>query len=242
MTSAAAPANGRHRWLMAKATRARDWLLDLVFPPNCGHCDRVDFRFCDDCLRELERVPVALSSLTGDSLDGICATGGHCGVLQNALQSFKYESVTELSAPLAARLAQALHTLEWRLDIMTPVPLFADREAERGYNQAALLSGHVAAETGALIRADVLKRIRSTSQQALLSEQERQDNVRDAFEASGEVQGLSVLLIDDVATTGSTLRECANALKAKGAGQVYGIAVSHSLSGQWVRQEASNEY
>ena len=242
MTLASAPTKDTLQRLISNAAWAQDWLLDLVFPPVCGKCGRVDYRFCPDCLRELEQVPVAVSRLSVEELDDLCATGAHAGALQYALQAFKYESVTELSEPLAARLVKALQARDWNNDIIiVPVPLFVDREEERGYNQAALLGGHVAAETGIPARSEILTRVRATSQQASLNEQERRVNVKDAFAACATVKGLSVLLIDDVATTGSTLRECAAALRAQGAGKVYGMAVSHSLSSQWVRQEAIDE-
>ena len=129
---------------------------------------------------------------------------------------------------MAARLVKALRVLDQPVDVIVPVPLFADREAERGYNQAALLGQHLAAAMGVVYRAESLKRVRETSQQALLTQEERQSNVRDAFKASETIKGLAVLLVDDVVTTGSTLHECAIALKDKGAGSVYGIAVSRA--------------
>ncbi|MCY3834092.1 MAG: ComF family protein [Chloroflexi bacterium] len=210
------------------ATEAQAWLLDLAFPPTCGNCGRVDFRFCHDCLGELGRVPVTATRREAGALDELCATGAHSGVLRAALQSFKYEGATLLAETLAARLTAALRQRGWRLDVIVPVPLFADREEERGYNQSALLSAPVAGATRLPCHADHIWRTRSTSQQAMLSELERRENVKDAFEASEDVKGLSVLLIDDVVTTGSTLAECASALRAMGASKVYGMAVSHA--------------
>lgn len=216
------------QWLERCAARAGNWLLDLIFPATCGNCGRVDFRFCPGCLQELELLPINAHLEKGEELDALLATGLHRGLLQNAVQAFKYDGVTELSESLAARLIEALLARNWQIDVIVPVPLFADREAERGYNQSTLLSEHLASAMGISSRADWLERVRHTKQQALLSEAERRENVRDAFEANEEVKDLSILLVDDVITTGSTLRECARALKAKGAGRVYGIAVSHA--------------
>ena len=163
-----------------------------------------------------------------EELDAQLATGAHRGLLQNAVQAFKYHGATELSESLAARLLEVLQEWNWQIDVIVPVPLFADRETERGYNQSALLSGHVVSALGIPSRAESLKRVRNTNQQALLSQADRHENVRNAFEANEAVKDLSILLVDDVITTGSTLRECAIALRAKGAGRVYGIAVSHA--------------
>ena len=204
------------------------WLQDLIFPPACGNCGRVDFRFCAGCRHELDLLPFEDHSDELEELDAVFATGKHRHVLRNAVRAFKYAGLRELAAPLAARLVAALRNLQWHIDAIVPVPLFADREAERGYNQAALLAQHLSATMGVVYSADILKRDRETSQQALLTQEERQSNVRDAFEASEAAKGLAVLLVDDVVTTGSTLRECAIALKEKEAGAVYGIAVSHA--------------
>ena len=214
--------------LERSAARAWHWLLDLIFPPACGICGRVDFRLCAVCRRELDLLPLEYYFDDLEELDAVFATGKHRHILRNAVRAFKYGGVTELAQPLAARLVKALRSLDWHVDAIVPVPLFADREAERGYNQAALLGRHLSAVMGLMYSADSLKRVRETSQQALLTQEERQSNVRGAFEASEAVKGLAVLLVDDVVTTGSTLRECAIALNEQGAGAVYGIAVSHA--------------
>lgn len=231
MSTQAMAISGAMHWLERSVARAANWLLDLVFPPACGNCGRVDFRFCASCLHELEQVPVEVSagrSQVPNELDALIASGPHQGILRNAVQAFKYDGARELALTLAARLVKPLRSVEWQIDAVVPVPLFADREAERGYNQSALLSQQVALAMGVAPRADYLRRTRETRQQARLSQAEQQLNVRDAFEASNDVEGLSILLVDDVVTTGSTFRECAAALRAKRVGKVYGIAVSHT--------------
>ena len=213
------------------ATRAANWLLDLIFPPTCGHCGRVDFRFCPGCLRALEQLAVTVSTRARDAapeLDAMTATGKHQAILQHAVQAFKYDGARDLAKPLAMRLVTALRQTSWQFDAIVPVPLFADREAERGYNQSTLLSQQMVAATGVRSRLECLRRVRNTDQQALLSQADRRENVRDAFVASEDVSGLSILLVDDVITTGSTLLECAIALRVKGAVAVYAIAVSHA--------------
>ena len=219
---------GPFHQLERSATTVANWLIDLVFPPACSNCGRVDYRFCESCLHDLADVSIDFTHRHGRSLDSICATGMHSGVLQKAVQAFKYEGAKELSQHLSLRLVVALRRLNWRIDVIVPVPLYADREEERGYNQSALLSQQVEVAMGIRCRQDCLARVRSTSQQAQLTGAERLANVKDAFVASDDVRNLSILLIDDVVTTGSTLGECASALRASGAGVIYGIAVSHA--------------
>ncbi len=209
-------------------TQAREWLLDLVFPPLCGHCGRVDFRFCPACQTALAALPPDISYRQLEHFAGLCASGKQAGILESAVRSFKYEGATELAEPLAARLSRAIDRQRWQIDCILPVPLFADRLRERGYNQAYLLCQRLAAALSLRCRNDYLERIRSTSQQARLKGVARQRNVRGAFAASEAVGGLSLLLVDDVLTTGATLRECAAALRAKNARAVYGVTVSQA--------------
>ncbi len=214
--------------LEQRARGAGNWLLDLVFPPVCGICGRVDFRLCDGCALALSDLPIEIEGRQVDNLDAVCATGRHQGLLQNAVQAFKYDGVTELGGTLAARLVTGLHGQSWAIDLILPVPLFPNRQAERGYNQSYLLSQPLSRASGILCRTDCLARIRDTEQQAQLSGAERALNVRDAFVASEDVSGLSLLLVDDVVTTGSTLSQCAATLRQKSAKAVYAITVSHS--------------
>jgi len=203
-----------------------DWLVDLIFPPTCGGCHRVDFRWCDVCLDHLREIPVAFEDRPQRGMAGVCATGLYDGMLKRAVQTFKYHGAIELAEPLAKRLATVLERQKWELDIIIPVPLSAARLAERGYNQAHLLSQQVARYMGIPCQPDCLQRTRDTSQQTLLNARQRVENVKNAFSATSDVANLSILLIDDVVTTGSTLNACAAALRSAGSEAVYAIAVA----------------
>ena len=208
------------------AAIALDWLLDLIFPPKCGNCGRVDHRFCDACHDQLVSLPLEANSMSLASLDGLCATGKQQGILAAAVKSFKFHNALALCDILAARLVADFRQQDWPIDAIVPVPLHADREFERGYNQSDLLGQKLAEVTGIPCEPAWLARIRGTNQQARLAASERRDNVAGAFEANAAAKGKSVLLVDDVVTTGSTLSECALALRAQAAKAVYGIAVS----------------
>lgn len=104
-------------------------------------------------------------------------------------------------------------------EILIPVPLHPKRERERGFNQTLLMAKGVAHVTGIPIRADLLIRRVYTKSQTGLSLREREQNVKGVFELRRpeEIKGRKILLLDDVATTGSTLNECAKVLKRNGA-------------------------
>ncbi len=209
------------------AEKATDWLTDLVFPPVCGNCGRVDARFCAACRAELARHPLEIAHRSMMPLDVLFSTGEHKGVLASAVQAFKYEDAKDLCDILAERLVQALGAQDWKFDTVLPVPLYADRLLERGYNQSALLAKRLAQTLEVKVETAWLRRIRNTGQQARLAGSERLQNVAGAFEADPAVKDLSILLVDDVVTTGATLRECAAALRKRNAAAVFGIAVSH---------------
>lgn len=202
------------------------WLIDLIFPPRCGGCGRVDFRWCETCLGDLQAIPVIFESRPQEGLAGVGASGLYDGMLKQAVQAFKYNGAVELAAALAERLATTLEQLDWAFDFIAPVPLSVNRLAERGYNQSDLLGRLTAERMNALYRTDALRRERDTEQQARLNIQQRSENVKDAFAATEVAADQSVLLIDDVVTTGATLKACAEALESARAAAVYAITVA----------------
>lgn len=205
-----------------------NFAIDLVFPPVCHGCGRVDVRWCEVCLEELRQIPITIHNITQDTLTGLCATGQHIGKVQEAIQALKYHNTPCLAEPLGERLVTTLVKQQWTIDTIIPVPLFADRLQKRGYNQAYLLSQQVENMTNITCQPHFLTRHRDTGHQVGLSASERRENVKDAFIATDDVADLSILIIDDVVTTGSTLDACATALKSSGAKAVYAMTVTHA--------------
>jgi len=153
--------------------------------------------------------------------DAAYCFGAYEGVLRDLIHLYKYGRVQTLSLPLADFLAAAL-PLEERFDAVTPVPLHWRKQWQRGFNQAEFLARAIARRRGVpVVRA--LRRARFTQTQAGLSNTARRGNVAGAFRcrrAAKTLAGRSVLLIDDVMTTGSTAAACARALKQAGAAKV----------------------
>ncbi len=139
------------------------------------------------------------------------------------IHHYKYQKKTKLSLLLGRAMAgiiRADHYLK-QADIVAPVPLFWWKRLRRGYDQAALLSATVSQELGIPI-ANSIRRIKNTKTQTRLDEQRRRANVTNAFAAEADkIKDKSVLLIDDVLTTGATMNECARVLKDAGAKAVY---------------------
>lgn len=204
-----------------------DVSVDLLFPPRCAGCGRVDYVWCEYCQERLEKTifPERVQPLA--PLAAIAATGVHEGVIREAVQGLKYGHATILAQPLSERLVAQLNRQNWTIDIIVPVPLHKTRLAERGYNQAQLLSEHVAEEILLPCLAEAVRRQRNTQSQVTLNAMERQTNLEDAFQANPQiVSGKRILLIDDVYTTGATLSACAQAILQAGAQAVYGLTVT----------------
>ena len=112
-------------------------------------------------------------------------------------------------------------------EILVPVPLHSSRLRSRGYNQSDLLARVAGKLLELPVREDLLKRANDSPPQVeARNREQRRANVAGNFESSGEVAGMSVLLVDDVATTGSTLFACAAVLKGAGAASVWGLALA----------------
>jgi len=155
--------------------------------------------------------------------------------LGGAILLLKYEEVTRLGNWFAERLAELAgrEIAEWRPDVVVPVPLHADRQRERGYNQAELIARPLAKRLKLKFGAYLLMRTKPRPPQLVLSRTEHWKSVRGAY-ATREglrVDKLRVLLVDDVLTTGATLDACARALKKAGAAAVFGLTVARVASG-----------
>ncbi|MBI5810950.1 MAG: ComF family protein [Deltaproteobacteria bacterium] len=183
------------------------------FPQNSG-----GYHACGQCIKSLPPFVMARSAYSYGS-----------SVL-DAVHRLKYGNDTALSVPLGRIMAAfACNALPIRPDIVIPVPLHEKRLRERGYNQSLLLAREVARHMRAGLDYTGLIRVRETKPQTALKSGERTDNVGKAFAltAPSIFNGKRTLLIDDVFTTGATVRECAKALKKAGA-EVYVLTLARA--------------
>lgn len=152
------------------------------------------------------------------------------GPIRLALHRLKYRRNLALGDALAQPLADYCRRLNWRVEIVVPVPLGKRRLQERGYNQVGLIAMPLAALNGWRYAPHALSRVRETKSQVGLSAAERQENVEGAFRADPRrVTNRTVLLMDDVATTGATLSACAEALLSAGAKAVFALTLARAL-------------
>lgn len=205
--------------------------IEKVAPPFCGRCGlpiNEGHPLCERCEKRME--PAYNWSQT---------LGRYGGALREAIHRFKYDGKTALAEPLGTLLARSLDSPPsplltspggdpLKFDLIVPVPLHPSRYRHRGFNQAELLARVVSRERKWPIDTAGIRRVRHTRTQALLVRSERTDNVRGAFLCSPPQRytGQSVLVLDDVLTTGSTLDEVARTIRQAGAERVCIVALA----------------
>jgi ComF family protein len=203
-------------------------------PPTCAACDarvRAGVVFCSPCAATITPPPEPRAiDAASPHLTSLLAVGSFGGALAIALRRLKYQDRPDLGAPLGHLARRTARLAGLTADLVVPVPLHPRRLVERGYNQAALLAAEVAIELGAPLAARALVRVRHTPQQARFDRASRLDNVSEAFRARrpSALRGRRVVLVDDVATTGSTLAACAEALLAAGATSVTALVIARA--------------
>jgi ComF family protein len=172
---------------------------------------------CAACLAEFQGLDKPVEHRDGP-LTEIVSLYRHEGRAAQAVRRLKYSRVTSLVDPVAEliRIGYETHGLD-RYDLIVPVPIHWRRKASRGFNQAEMLASKLPA---AKLSPKVLRRDRFTRPQVGLSREDRARNLKAAFLASLDVGGHSVLLVDDVTTSGHTGETCAIALMEKAAAEV----------------------
>ena len=221
--------------------------LNMVLPPHCGACDApvdVPGRLCAACWNEVGfivppycagcglpfEIDAEAGALCGDCLRQAPAYRRaraallYRGVGRDLVLALKMADRTWIASGLAGWMANAGAELLRDADLIAPVPLHRWRLLSRRFNQSALLAAALSHDSATPWSADLLIRARATKSQARLSANERRKNVRGAFRLrkrhAGRVSGKTVLLVDDVLTTGATAEACARALLQGGAAAV----------------------
>jgi ComF family protein len=256
MQSSKSAGRSARAWLAG----ASDALVSVFFPAGCRICEQILMRasrvpICEQCLSSFEAPaerkcevcgqPLGRWALTdGDSL--VCRAcqqkvyafhrarsyGIYDGPLVKAILLLKWERMEPLGRWFAERLADIVRGEGEILaaDVVVPVPLHHDRERQRGFNQAGLISRPLARRLGLPHKSMLLMRTRPRPNKQVLSLEERWESVRGAFATrpGSQVDNTRVLLVDDVMTTGATLDACARALLESGAKSVLGLTVARA--------------
>ncbi len=231
-----------HSGAVAALSAAGQCILDILYPPRCVACHFAGAWLCDACALAF-RAPAGLSCaqcgqpsaaspcatcvLHSPAFRELRAAAEFTGPVRQAVHALKYGNATVVAPALATFLASAYEQAGWHSDLLVPVPLHPARLRSRGYNQAGVLADALSKQIGVRVSHRALKRGRATADQIGLDADQRRTNVAGAFQIgdSAGLLGSSAVLIDDVATTGSTLDACAAALVRGGADRVTALVL-----------------
>jgi ComF family protein len=216
--------------------------LEILFPTRCAGCGSAHVVWCDGCRSRLRPVSstvclacrrVFLAGAAGDRCGPAAPHAWAVAVyrppLDRAIKHLKYRPDARLAQALAGSMADVYHRHRLSATCLVPVPLSRRRQRQRGYNQAELLGRALAGLLGLPSLPSAAVRIRETGSQVGLEAGDRWANVDGAFAADPSlVRDETVLLIDDVHTTGATLAACSQALAQAGARRVVGLTVARA--------------
>ena len=235
---------------MTGAERVRERLVGLLFPRRFPVCERIVVPpgeyICPGCLSRLS--PVRQPSCRRCGKEIFSGTEEYCGdcakkkrsfirnfallnynqAAKDSMAAIKYRNKREYldfySRAICVRFGKSI--LRVRPDILVPVPIHPSRMRSRGFNQAAVLADGIGKQLGISSVPDGLRRVRKTLPQKELDPEARLRNLRGAFAAGNLPDGVeTVLLVDDIYTTGSTMEACARILTASGVKKVYGVTI-----------------
>jgi len=226
----------------------RAFVLDLLFPIECFNCRREGAHLCEQCFQTLEFNDIeylkrARANLKIPDLEKIIIAGDfESSILHNLIIKYKYNFISALGKPLALFLIlfwqdkilgrstslnkSCFNQAHGTCLLVIPIPLSQKRYRWRGFNQSEIIAREFSSYFNYELNLD-LKRLKHNSPQATLSETRRLENVKSIFAWQGKgLNNNTIILIDDVITTGTTLNEAARVLKEAGAGKIYGLVLA----------------
>jgi len=202
-------------------------ILDLVFPQSCALCGLLGPVICDSCKSQFPQpIPHRQVTKSLDPLDEVIFCGDYGGLFSHTIPALKYTRKTNLGTPLASYLAETYWAMQCdEYEGIIAVPLHWRRQWWRGFNQSEILCEKLPKER--LMKHSLLRQ-RYTKQQVRLKRDERKTNIVGAIAVrqSKLILPKSILLVDDVMTTGSTLQDCARALKESGVERIGALVLA----------------
>lgn len=218
------------------------FLLDLIFPKECLGCQTQGTYLCQDCKAILEIFGFHQKQKFGPLDDLYFATTYEKPLIKKLIFAFKYEGTKELKKDLANLILDHFQLLDNKPSflkdkkdyLILPIPLSQKKLKLRGFNQAKELAKELSQSLKIPLFSDVLIKIKENLPQVKLSEKERQENVKGVFLVKNpeKIFQKKILLVDDVFTTGATLKEAARVLKESGAKKVIGIVIARAKPGE----------
>lgn len=195
-------------------------ILNFLFPQKCLGCRKENEVLCDECVEKIDRAD-------WPKKDGVLAASNYSDpVLRKTIWLLKYKKARGAAAPLARLLRRRVwDKIKKEGALIIPIPLSKKRLRQRGFNQAELIARHLSEN----VRTDILcKKVHTDSQVSIKDRKDRLTNLAGSFAVKNleAVNGKNIILIDDVCTTGATIKEAKKVLKEAGAKKVMAVVVA----------------
>lgn len=236
-------------------------MLNLLFPSRCPLCERISDSYvfnpiCSHCWGMIQKYNGPSCRICGiptiSEETTVCEScvkkeqhfsktlyyGLYDGTLRKAIHHLKFHGIKRFSKPLSSLLLELPLP---HVDVIIPVPLHLKRLRQREFNQTALIGKHLSKKLHIPMLTDCLIKVRETAAQTSLKRDERLKNVKNAFSVLKNLDGKDVLLLDDVITSGATVRECSKELARAGARDVIVLALAHSTPAELLKNYITPE-
>ncbi|MFH0977221.1 MAG: ComF family protein [Spirochaetota bacterium] len=220
-------------------------IIDFLFPSYCVNCKKLisykEMCLCNGCLQKIDYLKNTCEICSGDIIENKCticssrklfidkniAVAAYAGVIKEILHNYKFNKRRRLYKHIS--LLSLNHIIRYKelIDAVTSVPINRKKRWERGFNQSELIARDISRKLGKKYRS-ILKEKYHFKTQKKLGYRERFLNILDRYyiKNAGLVAGKTILIIDDVFTTGATINECARILKSFGADRVYSLTIA----------------
>ena len=206
--------------------RFLDWILSFIYPNKCPYCKKIIDYKSTECMSCAEKMySTSFRRIIGDNL--ICyAPLKYNSIVKNALVEYKFKNQRHYYKSFAKAMVNVSEINNLRFDTVTSVPLSEIRRKNRGYNQSELVAREFTYHYG-IPYIETLKKVMENKEQHTLSREERAYNVKGVYDLLDcDISGKTIIICDDIVTTGHTLAECANVLLKRNAKDVICMAVA----------------
>ena len=210
-------------------------IIDFLFPNYCGICgEKINERYtCEKCTNILECYKEKVLMKIGSEVhyDELICLFEYNGALKNKMLQYKFKDKKYISRTFGELLFYKLKKYNLKVDGIVPIPISKKRMFERGYNQSQYITRFFSEISGVEMYDKCLIKIRDNPKQSTLSASERKQNVKNVYGTINEdkISGKSVILFDDIFTTGATMNECAKVLKKAGVKKVIAVALMYGV-------------
>ena len=203
--------------------KTKDWLLDVLLPKFCVGCGKEGLYICKGC-------EVFLSEIE-NTIPGLTNVWEYEGLMEKLIYKIKFDGCYHIIDELVEKAFQKIALSIPDDIIITYVPMWKKKERRRGFNQAELIARKLGQLLG-FAEQSLLEKVRDNRSQVGLGPRERLENVKDVFQTNFQFSIFNfknVLLVDDVYTTGATMKECAKVLRKAGVKNVYGFTLARKM-------------